>query len=506
MNAPDRVTYFAATDSRSKRIPFGIKQKDRARHMYVLGKSGTGKSALLENMMAQDLRNGEGFAYIDTHGAGIEKLLDFIPENRIRDVLYVAPADGRPFAFNILQDVPYEKRNSVVGNLLPTFKHAWKEVWDPRFEYILIHTFLALLEYPGAHLLDAVRLHTDEEYRNKVADHVNDEVTKHFLRVEFLETTDKAFVAAKQHFLEKIKQLEVHPIVKSIIGQAKSSFSPEEILSSRKVLLARLPESVIGEEQTRLLGSLLVSYIFSAAANRSDRARSPFQLYLDDFQNIATDQFARFCTEARKYNLNLIISHQYLEQISTPVRDAILGNVGTLVLFRIGTKDAEMLEHMFAPEFSRENLMRIGLSQIFLILTIDNVASRPFSASTIPPIEPPAKSYKKEILEGVFEVQALQPRKHQEFATTKPQTSSDLRSLLRSMTARVQAERQEKKQEQVTSLREIIQSVLIKEKTQIEKETVIKEKQEIVEMPPEPEEGPFEVPERKLREVFKEDV
>ncbi len=405
MDNPERVTYFAATDSRGKRVPFGIKAKDRDRHMYVIGKTGMGKSTLLENLAIQDLQCGEGLAFIDPHGGTVERLLDYVPESRINDVVYFAPFDmDNPIAFNVMEDVGYDKRHLVVSGLMATFKKIWQDAWSARMEYILTNTLLALLEYPDATLLGVNRMYTDKEYRKRVIDNVKDPVVKDFWLKEFANYGDRYTQEATPAIQNKIGQFTGNPLIRNIIGQPKSSFDIREMMDDRKILLINLSKGLVGETNMRLLGSMLTTRIFLSAMSRADtqpeqlRRLPAFYFYVDEFQNFANETFAEILSEARKYRLNLVIAHQYIEQMEEEVRDAVFGNVGTTVSFRVGPFDAETLETVFMPVFTKEDIVNLDRNQIYLSLMIDGVGSAPFSAVTLPPIEPPQASYRNEII------------------------------------------------------------------------------------------------------------
>ncbi len=405
MENPERVTYFAATDARGKHIPFGIKSKDRDRHMYVIGKTGMGKSTLLENMAIQDIRNGEGFAILDPHGGTAEHLIDFIPEDRIKDVVYFAPFDmEHPIAFNVMEDVGYDKRHLVVSGLMATFKKIWQDAWSARMEYILTNTLLALLEYPGATLLGVNRMYTDKLYRQKVIDNVKDPVVKDFWTKEFANYGDRYTQEATPAIQNKIGQFTGNPLIRNIIGQSKSSFDIRTMMDERKILIMNLSKGLVGETNMRLLGSMLTTRIFLGAMSRADLSAPElkklphFYFYVDEFQNFANETFAEILSEARKYKLNLIIAHQYIEQMEEEVRDAVFGNVGTTVAFRVGPFDAEVLETIFLPKFTKEDIVSLDKRQVYMTLMIDGVGSAPFSAVTIPPIEPPPVSHREEII------------------------------------------------------------------------------------------------------------
>lgn len=404
---PDRITYFAATDSRGQRTPFGLKAKDRQRHMYVIGKTGMGKSTLLENMAIQDIQNGEGLAFIDPHGSAIETLLEYIPKDRVKDVVYFAPFDmENPIAFNVMEDVGYDKRHLVVSGLMATFKKIWEDAWSARMEYILTNTLLALLEYPDATLLGVNRMYTDKNYRAKVVDNIKDPVVKDFWTKEFAGYTDRFTQEATPAIQNKIGQFTGNPLIRNIIGQPKSSFDIRELMDGNKILLINLSKGLVGDTNMRLLGSMLVTRIFLGAMSRAElnptelKKAQQFYLYVDEFQNFANDTFSEILSEARKYSLNLIIAHQYIEQMEEQVRAAVFGNVGTTVAYRVGPLDAEFMETIFTPEFLKEDLVNLGLYQMYLTLMIDGVGSRPFSATGLPPIEPPPVSYREEVIEN----------------------------------------------------------------------------------------------------------
>ncbi len=375
--------------------------------MYVIGKTGMGKSTLLENLAIQDIQNGEGLAFIDPHGGTAEKLLEYIPEHRIKDVVYFAPFDmDNPIAFNVMEDVGYDKRHLVVSGLMATFKKIWVDAWSARMEYILTNTLLALLEYPDATLLGVNRMYTDKAYRTKVVDNVKDPVVKDFWVKEFANYGDRYTQEATPAIQNKIGQFTGNPLIRNIIGQPKSSFDIRTLMDTRKILIINLSKGLVGDTNTQLLGSMLTTRIFLGAMSRADvygaeLAKLPnFYFYVDEFQNFANETFAEILSEARKYHLNLTIAHQYIEQMEEEVRDAVFGNVGTTITFRVGPFDAEALETIFMPEFTKEDLSNLGLRQIYLSLMIDGVGSRPFSAVTLPPIEAPPRTFKKEVLEA----------------------------------------------------------------------------------------------------------
>ncbi|MDZ7726206.1 MAG: type IV secretion system DNA-binding domain-containing protein [Candidatus Campbellbacteria bacterium] len=397
----ERVTYFARTDHRNKDVEFGIKAKDRTRHVYVIGKTGMGKSTLLENMAIQDIQRGNGIAFLDPHGSTAEKLLEYIPEERVDDVLYFAPFDvDHPISFNVMEDVGEDKRHLVLDGLMSAFKKIWIDAWSSRMEYILGNTILALLEYPGTTMLDINRMYTDKDFRKKVVDYVQDPLVKSFWEEEFASYTDRYAQEATPAIQNKVGQFTSNPLIRNIIGQPKSSFDIRDIMDKRKIIIINLSKGLVGEQNANLLGSMLITKIYLAAMSRADSSPEimstlpNFYLYVDEFQSFANESFANILSEARKYKLNLTIAHQYIEQMSEEVRAAVFGNVGTMISFRVGAYDAEILEKEFAPQFTAEDMVNLGFAQVYLKLMVDGISSTPFSATTMPPIEEPRISYR----------------------------------------------------------------------------------------------------------------
>jgi hypothetical protein len=406
MNLDEKVTYFAETDFRNKKTKFGIKNKDRSRHMYVIGMTGMGKSTMLENLAIQDIQSGEGVAFIDPHGGTAEKLLSYVPEHRIKDVVYFAPFDADyPISFNVLDDVDPKRRHLVVGGLMSAFKKIWVDAWSARMEYILQNILHALLEYPGSTLLGVNRMLSDKDFRKKVVDNITDPSVKAFWVEEYAKYTDKFAAEAAPAIQNKVGQFTGNPLIRNLVGQAKSSFDIREILDNRKILIMNLSKGRMGEDNSNLIGSMLITKMYLAAMSRADateaemRQLPAFNFYVDEFQSFASDSFANILSEARKYKLNLTIAHQYVEQMSDEVKAAVFGNVGSMVVFRVGSTDAEIFEKEFAPYFTLEDIVSLGQRQIYLRLMIDGVGSQPFSATTLPPIPAPEISYKQQVID-----------------------------------------------------------------------------------------------------------
>jgi len=407
MNNKDSINFFGVTTFRNERKKFGIKTDDRRRHFYCIGKTGMGKSNLMENMAIQDIQMGRGIAYVDPHGEGAEKLLDFVPKERINDVIFFNPADlDYPIAFNVMEKVDFRYRHLVAGGLMGVFKKVWPDVWSARMEYILNNSILALLEYPDSTLLGINRMLADPEYREKVVSKITDPIVKSFWTTEYARYTQRYEVEATAAIQNKVGQFISNPLIRNIIGQTKSTINMRDIMDNEKILIMNLSKGRIGEDNSRLLGALLITKLQLAAMSRVDipeEDRKDFYLYVDEFQNFATESFANILSEARKYRLNIILGHQYIGQLiidgSTKMRDAVFGNVGTLVVFRVGAEDAEFLEREFSPQFTAEDLVNLPKYNIYLKLMIDGVAAHPFSAETLPPFEPLEDSNKDKIIQ-----------------------------------------------------------------------------------------------------------
>jgi CxxC-x17-CxxC domain-containing protein len=387
----DEIIFFAKTNFRNKEQIFGIKQDDRRRHMYVIGKTGMGKTNLIQNMAIQDIRNGKGVAIVDPHGEFAEECLKAVPANRINDVIYFNPADtANPIAMNVMEKVDPEYRHLIASGLVGVFKKIWADSWGPRLEYLLRNAILALLEYPTSTLLGVTKILVDKEYRTKVMEKVSDPVIKSFWTEEFTKYHDRLMADAIAPIQNKVGQFLSSSLIRNIVGQVKSSFDIRYVMDNQKILIMNLSKGRIGEDNSALLGAMMITKIQLAAMARVDmpeNQRKDFYLYVDEFQNFATESFANILSEARKYRLNLVLAHQYITQLDERVQNAVFGNVGTLITFRVGASDAEFLEKEFSPVFYMTDLVNLAKYNIYLKLMIDGVATSPFSANTLPPID-----------------------------------------------------------------------------------------------------------------------
>lgn len=387
-NSKDQITPIAITNWRDIRKKFGIKEKNRRGHMYVVGKTGTGKSSLLGNMAISDIKNGSGVALVDPHGDLSETLLKYIPEERMKDVIYFNPGDlAYPIALNPLEKIHPDFHHLVVSGLISVFKKIWIEFWGPRLEHILRHALFTLLEYPGSTLLDIPRLLTEKDFRMKVVSSITHPHVRAFWLNEFEKYTPWLKSEAVSPILNKMGLFLTSLPLRNIIGQQKNSFRIGRVMDEGKILIVNLAKGKIGEDSSSLLGAMLVTEIYLAAlwrARIAETERRPFYLYVDEFHSFLTVAFADILSEARKYGLNLVLAHQYIAQLHEKVRDAIFGNVGTMISFRVGVDDAAYLAKEFKPAFDESDLINLPNHYIYLKLMIDGVTSQPFSATTLP--------------------------------------------------------------------------------------------------------------------------
>lgn len=392
MNDPSYTVYFAKTNFRGAERTFGIRTSDRRMHMYIVGKTGVGKTNLLKNLALQDIKNGSGIGIVDPHGGFVEEVLEEIPKNRRDDVIYFNPADSdHPIGFNILEVPDPRYKHLVASDLMGIFTKIWANVWSSRMEYILNNCVLALLDTPGTTLLGIPRLLVDKDYRRKIIDNVKDPVVRSFWTQEYEGYQDRFRSEAIAPIQNKVGQFLSTSLIRNVVGQPKSTFNVYQAMNEGKILLVNVAKGRIGEDNARLLGAMIITKMQLAAMERvriPEHERKDFYLYVDEFQNFATDSFASILSEARKYRLNIIIAHQYIGQLvtdtTTKVRDAVFGNVGTMIIFRVGAADAEFLENEFVPEFEIQDLVNLPNFNIYIKLMVNGVTSRPFSAVTLP--------------------------------------------------------------------------------------------------------------------------
>ncbi|MEK7603433.1 MAG: DUF87 domain-containing protein [Patescibacteria group bacterium] len=392
----EKISPVGVTNFRGHNTMFGIPRDDRGRHLYIIGQTGTGKSGLLELLTISDIYSPYGFAVIDPHGDYAISILKRIPEHRVKDVIYFNPADvDFPIAFNPMEVLDPKLKTHTTSEIIGVLKRMF-ESWGPRLEYILRYSLLALLDYPGSTMLDITRILTDKKFRIEVLSYVQDPVVRNFWEVEFASWNDKFATEAVAPVLNKVGAFTANPIVRNIIGQPKSSFNIRQIMDERKILLVNLSRGLIGEDNAALLGALLVTKIQLGAMSRADidvTQRVPYYLYVDEFQNFATDSFATILSEARKYALNLTVANQYIAQMMQSVKDAVFGNVGSIISFRTSADDARTMLKYFEPKFTEHDLVHMHNRHIVLSMTIEGEKVQAYSATTLNlPPQPPDHS------------------------------------------------------------------------------------------------------------------
>jgi hypothetical protein len=382
----EAVSPIGNTNFRGRNTMFGMPRSDRGRHLYIIGQTGVGKSGLLELLTISDIFSPYGFALIDPHGDYAINVLKRIPADRANDVIYFNPADTDfPIAFNPMEVTDTRLKTHTVSELIGVLKRMF-ESWGPRLEYILRYSLLALLDYPNATMLDITRILTDKRFRQEVLQYVEDPVVRNFWTIEFASWNDKFAAEAVAPVLNKVGAFTANPLVRNIIGQPKSSFNIRQIMDERKILIVNLTRGLVGEDNASILGALLVTKIQLAAMSRADipaEQRSPFYLYVDEFQNFATDSFATILSEARKYGLNLTVANQYIAQMPIEVKDAVFGNVGSIVSFRMSADDARSMERYFEPQFTQHDLVHMHNRHFVISMTIEGEKVPGFSAISL---------------------------------------------------------------------------------------------------------------------------
>lgn len=384
------TTIIGKTNFRNVETNFGIKMKDRALHIYTIGKTGTGKSTLLSNLIIDDIIKGRGVAVVDPHGDLINDVMEYIPQERVEDVVYFSPADrDYPIGFNLLESVDPEYKNIVASGIVGIFKKIFGESWGPRLEYILRNVVLGLLDYPSATMLSIIKVLTDTKFRRQVIEKIDDPIIKDFFLNEYERYDQKFRTEAVAPIQNKVGQFLSSTIIRNIVGQETSTIDIRKIMDEQKILLIDLSMGKIGEDNSALLGSMLITKIQMAAMSRADmpkHLRVPFYLYVDEFQNFATDSFAVILSEARKYGLSLMMANQYIAQMPENVANAVFGNVGSIIAFRVGAQDADSLQREFMPVFEAQDLINQDNYNIYIKMAIDGVTSAPFSSRTVMPL------------------------------------------------------------------------------------------------------------------------
>ncbi len=397
-----RTNYVAALEE--KKFIFGIKRIDRRRHLYMVGKSGVGKSKLLELLIRQDIMYGHGLCLMDPHGDVIEAILDFIPKERIEDVCIINPADVEfPSSFNPLANVDPAFKFILTQGLIEVLQKQFGANWTPRLEHVFRFTCLALLDYPHATMRGMISMLTDRNYRQKVVEYITDDMVKRFFAIEFADWSEKFDTDAIIPLVNKLGQFLSDPLLRNIFGQKQNKIDISTLMNEHKLVFINLSKGRIGEENSSFFGSMFLTKIKQAGMERAaipEKDRVDFYLYVDEFQNVVTQTFENILSEARKYALCLTLAHQYVGQILPKVHQAVLGNTGSIITFRVGGEDAVKLKPEFAPLFDVKDMINLAVTEFYIKMTIDGESYDPFSAETLKVLPPTHPSYREEIIEA----------------------------------------------------------------------------------------------------------
>lgn len=399
-----------ATALQTKNFIFGIRREDRARHMYVLGKSGSGKSKFIELLLRQDIANGEGVCLIDPYGEITENILDFIPENRVRDCILIDCEDKDfPISLNPFFDVAIPARHQYLEFLVSLFREYLGDAWRPESEYVMRHLFQALLDYPHASFFGILLMLTNQQYREEVLEHIKDPVTKAFWIHEFQEKKDFFEDRVVLPIKTKLDRIFFDPVARLLFAQTGKTLNFAAAMEAQKIILIKLPKGTVSDDVTSLIGSFFLASLRAACLER--RSSSPnarqFYLYLDEFQNLQTTMLPRFFSEATKAHLALTITHRYLGQLSDTVRTAIFGNVGNIVVFRVSGEDALRLRSELAPVFEAKDMLNLGTREFYIKMTIRGEIYDPFSGEVLKVLPPQNPSQKQQIRARAREQHAI---------------------------------------------------------------------------------------------------
>jgi len=397
-----RTNYVASLEE--KKFIFGVKRMDRRRHMYIVGKSGVGKTKLLELFIRQDVTYGHGLCLIDPHGDLIDSILDYIPKERIEDVCIIDPSDVNfPASFNPLANVDPMFKFQLTQGLIEVLQKQFGANWTPRLEHVFRFTCLALLDYPHATMRGMISMLTDRNYRQKVVEYITDDMVKRFFAIEFADWSEKFDTDAIIPLVNKLGQFLSDPLLRNIFGQKQNKIDISKLMNEEKIILINLSKGRIGEENSSFFGSMFLTKIKQAGMERAsipEAERKDFYLYIDEFHNIVTQTFENILSEARKYALNLTMAHQYIGQLLPQVQHAVLGNTGSIICFRVGGEDAVKLKPEFAPVFDVKDMINLAVSEFYIKMTIDGESYDPFSAETLQVLSPTHPSYRQEIIDA----------------------------------------------------------------------------------------------------------
>jgi len=396
-----QISFFGETNFHGKKIPFGIRRNDRRRHLYAVGKSGSGKSKMLELLIKNDIEAGKGVGILDPHGDLVDNVLTMIPEHRIKDVVIFDPSDtDNPITFNPLADVPPHLKMRVTIGFIEIFKKLFGANWTPRLEHVLRYTTLALLDTPGTTIYSILKMLTDKNYRQMIVRNIKESNVKNFWVNEFAGWSEKFDNEAITPLLNKVGQFVATDMIRNIVAQPDNKIDFRDIMDNNKILLMKVSKGILGEENAALLGSIAITKIYQAAMARADTReddRVDWYFYVDEFQNFATDTFDEILSEARKYRLNLTIAHQFLGQLSSKIRTTVFGNVGSMVSFRVGGEDARILAEEYNPRFSERDIINLGVRDFYTKISINGELREAFSGKTLF-IENPKDNFAQECI------------------------------------------------------------------------------------------------------------
>jgi len=422
------VSMFGMTNYHNTFVPFGIKREDRRRHLYVVGKSGTGKSKMLELLIQSDIMSGQGIGVLDPHGDLVDNILRMVPEERKKDVILFDPSDTEfPIAFNPLEKVDDKFKMQITIGFISIFKKLFGDNWSDRLEHVLRYTTLALLDSPNTSVLSILKMLTDKNYRQKIVARIEDSVVKNFWVNEFAGWSEKFDAEAITPLLNKVGQLVSTNMIRNIIGQSKNSFNIRDVMDNRKILLMKISKGLLGEENAQLIGSMIITKIYQAAMARADmhqEDRQDFYFYVDEFQNFATDTFSEILSEARKYRLCMTIAHQYIGQLSDLIKKTVFGNVGSIISFRVGADDAVSLADEYTPIFNIRDIINLGVREFYLKMSINGELSEAFSGKTLD-MKFPEHDYSKEIIEASRKAYCTPREKVEEMLTKWDEGAAD---------------------------------------------------------------------------------
>jgi hypothetical protein len=392
-NDDEQTSFFGMANYRDVSIPFGIKRFDRRRHLYLVGKSGSGKSCLMQLLVQNDINKGFGCAVLDPHGDLIDDILRLVPQHRTKDVVIFDPSDANfPPSFNPMSSLKPELNTRVALSFLDAFKRVFGSDWSEKMDHVLRYAMLGLLTVPGSNILSLRRMLSDDEFRNDIVRRATDESVKRFWLRDFVARRREFEEGPMSRLLNRLDELLSTDTMRNILGQSSNLFDFRHFMDTRKIVLLKISKGVLGSDNAQLLGALLIWKIYEAAMSRADipaADRQDFYFYVDEFQNFASESFGEILSESRKYRLCLTFAHQYIGQLPASIRSTVFGNVANLLSFRVGADDADLVAQELKPRFSDEDVLNLPLRNFYLKMSIDGAVQEAFSGSTLDLVYPP---------------------------------------------------------------------------------------------------------------------